>query len=80
MFINGSGITCRYPVGNLPSTFEILDKTKNTGTNIYFINNSSILMLYLTLVISAITLIVAVMVLVETYKIKRLEKKNERRD
>ena len=83
MLTKGSGITCGYPISDTPSLLETLDKTKHINTNICSINlanNSSVLMLYLTLVISVITLIVAVMVLVETYKLRSLEDKGERRN
>lgn len=83
MLTKGSGITCGYPISDMPSIVETLDKTKHINTSVCstnIVNNSNDLMLYLTLIISVITLIVVVMVLIETYKLRSLEKKDERRD
>ncbi len=73
MIAKGSGITCGYPVSNIPIVMN-LDKVNKCST-------AEDLMLFLTLIVSVITLIVTILVLVETYKARSLmEKNNERRD
>ena len=86
MLAKSPGIICGYPVTDTPTIYEMLDKTKKISTenvcvvNSQIVNNTNDLMLYLTLIISVITLIIVVMVLIETYKLRSLEKKDERRD